>query len=177
MALRESWTPGTRTETSCESLRPPPFCVAPKRLKPFGSYAELSPSCVARGARLRHQRNVVQPRAKQGLSHYPRPNLRAHLPSSRRASVSVYFAGWNKSLRSLRRSRAVPKIRSRSPSCVAPKVRSRAQHNAGKTRSTRSHRPWEIVVAIYFADPGKAQAFERYLKHGSGHAFANRHFW
>ena len=52
-----------------------------------------------------------------------------------------------------------------------------AQHNAGKTRSTRSHRPWETVVAIYFADPANAQAFERYLNHGSGHTFANRHFW
>jgi hypothetical protein len=23
----------------------------------------------------------------------------------------------------------------------------------------------------------KAEQFEKYLKHGSGHAFANRHFW
>ena len=52
-----------------------------------------------------------------------------------------------------------------------------SEHNAGKTRSTRSHCPWEIVVAVYFADAAKARAFERYLKHGSGHAFANRHFW
>ena len=52
-----------------------------------------------------------------------------------------------------------------------------SEHNAGKTRSTRSHRPWVIVVAIYFADEAKARAFECYLKHGSGHAFANRHFW
>jgi hypothetical protein len=37
--------------------------------------------------------------------------------------------------------------------------------------------PWELVVAVYFADRQKAEAFERYLKHGSGHAFAKRHFW
>ena len=52
-----------------------------------------------------------------------------------------------------------------------------AEHNRGKTRSTRAYCPWEIVVAFYFADPAKAQVFECYLKHGSGHAFTNRHFW
>ena len=52
-----------------------------------------------------------------------------------------------------------------------------SEHNAGKTRSTRHHRPWEIVVALYFANEVKARAFARYLKHGSGHAFAHRHFW
>jgi len=52
-----------------------------------------------------------------------------------------------------------------------------SENHAGKSRTTRSHCPWEIVVAVYFADPVKARAFERYLKHGSGHAFANRHFW
>ena len=51
------------------------------------------------------------------------------------------------------------------------------EHNRGKTRSTRAYCPWEVVVVIYFTDPAKAHAFERYLKHGSGHAFANRHFW
>ena len=52
-----------------------------------------------------------------------------------------------------------------------------AEHNHGKTRSTRAYCPWEVAVVIYFTDPTKAQAFERCLKHGSGHAFANRHFW
>lgn len=51
------------------------------------------------------------------------------------------------------------------------------QHNTGKSRYTSPYRPWEIVVAIYFANHAKARSFERYLKHGSGHAFANRHFW
>ena len=51
------------------------------------------------------------------------------------------------------------------------------EHNRGKTSSTRAYCPWVVVVAIYFAAPAKAQAFERYLKHGSGYAFANRHFW
>ena len=52
-----------------------------------------------------------------------------------------------------------------------------AEHNRGKTRSTRAYCPWDVAVAIYFADKAKARAFECYLKHGSGHAFANRHFW
>jgi hypothetical protein len=32
-------------------------------------------------------------------------------------------------------------------------------------------------VYTAFADETAARAFERYLKVGSGHAFANRHFW
>jgi len=32
-------------------------------------------------------------------------------------------------------------------------------------------------VAVFFADARKAEAFEPYLKQGSGHAFARRHFW
>ena len=52
-----------------------------------------------------------------------------------------------------------------------------AEHNASKSPHTNKHAPWELIVAVYFADGRKAPAFERYLKHGSGHAFANRHFW
>jgi hypothetical protein len=33
------------------------------------------------------------------------------------------------------------------------------------------------VVVIRFEDDAKAEAFERYLKFGSGHAFAAKHFW
>jgi len=45
-------------------------------------------------------------------------------------------------------------------------------------RGTRaSYVPREVVVAVYSKDHVKAEAFERYLKHGSGHAFAKRHFW
>jgi predicted GIY-YIG superfamily endonuclease len=52
-----------------------------------------------------------------------------------------------------------------------------AEHNAGKSPHTAKHRPWTVVVALYFEDAAKAEAFERYLKDGSGHAFARRHFW
>ncbi|MBN1555642.1 MAG: GIY-YIG nuclease family protein [Phycisphaerae bacterium] len=50
-----------------------------------------------------------------------------------------------------------------------------AEHNAGKSPHTSKYVPWELVVSVYFKDHTKAEAFERYLKHGSGHAFANRH--
>lgn len=52
-----------------------------------------------------------------------------------------------------------------------------AAHNAGQSPHTCKHRPWRTAVVIRFEDDGKAEAFERYLKDGSGHAFARRHFW
>ncbi|MCJ7544917.1 MAG: GIY-YIG nuclease family protein [Phycisphaerae bacterium] len=52
-----------------------------------------------------------------------------------------------------------------------------AEHNAGRSAHTRRYTPWRCVVAIRFADVTKAEAFEGYLKSGSGHAFARRHFW
>jgi putative endonuclease len=51
-----------------------------------------------------------------------------------------------------------------------------AEHNAGRSPYTSRFTPWELVVSVYFKDQDKAEAFEKYLKHGSGHAFANRHF-
>ena len=53
----------------------------------------------------------------------------------------------------------------------------RAQHNSGNSPHTRKYTPWEPVVVIRFEDSRTAEAFEKYLKSGSGHAFANRHFW
>ena len=48
-------------------------------------------------------------------------------------------------------------------------------HNAGRCRHTASGRPWQIDVVVQFADETRAAAFERYLKSGSGGAFARRH--
>ena len=36
--------------------------------------------------------------------------------------------------------------------------------------------PWKAETYIASETLAKAQAFERYLKSGSGHAFATRHF-
>lgn len=50
------------------------------------------------------------------------------------------------------------------------------EHNNGKSIHTNKHRPWKIVVSVGFEEAAKAIAFERYLKSGSGRAFAKRHF-
>ena len=49
-------------------------------------------------------------------------------------------------------------------------------HNEGPSGQTVLHRPWRILVAVEFADGSTATRFERYLKSGSGRAFAKRHF-
>ena len=49
-------------------------------------------------------------------------------------------------------------------------------HNAGMSPHTARHRPWELVVTIEFAAEEHAVRFEKYLKTGSGRAFAKRHF-
>jgi predicted GIY-YIG superfamily endonuclease len=51
-----------------------------------------------------------------------------------------------------------------------------ALHNTAQSGHTIDHRPWRLVVAIEFADEATARRFERYLKSGSGRAFAKRHF-
>ena len=54
------------------------------------------------------------------------------------------------------------------------------RHNAGETASQSHHSsmygPWKLVVQISFEDRAKAFAFEKYLKSGSGRAFAKKHF-
>lgn len=51
-----------------------------------------------------------------------------------------------------------------------------AAHNAGQNRSTVPWRPWFIDVCVEFRTEPLAARFERFLKSGSGHEFANRHF-
>jgi putative endonuclease len=49
-------------------------------------------------------------------------------------------------------------------------------HNGGPSGYTVHNRPWSIVVSLEFPDERAAARFERYLKSGSGRAFAKRHF-
>jgi predicted GIY-YIG superfamily endonuclease len=51
-----------------------------------------------------------------------------------------------------------------------------SDHNSGKCRHTSKFKPWKIIGAIWFSDPIKAVAFEKYLKSGSGRTFAKNHF-
>lgn len=50
-----------------------------------------------------------------------------------------------------------------------------AAHNAGRSPHTAARGPWELDVVIESSDQARALAFERYLKSGSGVAFAKRH--
>jgi len=49
-------------------------------------------------------------------------------------------------------------------------------HNRGACPHSSKYRPWRLEMAIAFCSEAKAQAFERYLKSGSGREFARRHF-
>jgi predicted GIY-YIG superfamily endonuclease len=51
------------------------------------------------------------------------------------------------------------------------------EHNAGESSYTAKFRPWKLTTYVAFTDPAKAEAFERYLKSGSGHAFARKRLW
>jgi len=50
-----------------------------------------------------------------------------------------------------------------------------ADHNGGRCPHTADGRPWKVDVVIEFADEARAVRFEKYLKSGSGAAFAVRH--
>jgi predicted GIY-YIG superfamily endonuclease len=49
-------------------------------------------------------------------------------------------------------------------------------HNAGNVTYTSKFRPWRLRTFIAFDDEERAFAFERYLKSGSGRAFAKKRF-
>lgn len=51
-----------------------------------------------------------------------------------------------------------------------------SEHNSGESPHSAKFKPWELRVAIAFAEDERAHAFERYLKTGSGRAFQKRHF-
>jgi predicted GIY-YIG superfamily endonuclease len=52
-----------------------------------------------------------------------------------------------------------------------------ARHNEGGSAHTAKFRPWTVQTYIAFTKRQQAAEFERYLKSGSGRAFANRHLW
>jgi predicted GIY-YIG superfamily endonuclease len=49
-----------------------------------------------------------------------------------------------------------------------------AKHNAGEVPHTSKFRPWRIKTYLAFSDEKQALAFEKYLKSGSGRAFAKK---
>jgi putative endonuclease len=51
-----------------------------------------------------------------------------------------------------------------------------AEHNAGKCPHTAKGKPWKVKFYASFETSDLAREFEQFLKSGSGHAFAKRHF-
>lgn len=51
-----------------------------------------------------------------------------------------------------------------------------SRHKEGEVLSTKKRLPVKLAVVIAFPDKYNAFTFEKYLKSGSGRAFANRHF-
>ncbi len=50
-------------------------------------------------------------------------------------------------------------------------------HNDGKSSHSAKYKPWRLVTYVAFSNRAKAEEFERYLKSGSGHAFASKRLW
>lgn len=50
-------------------------------------------------------------------------------------------------------------------------------HNSGGSIYTEQDRPWKLVTYLAFDSEEKAKNFEKYIKVGSGHAFAKKRFW
>ena len=54
-------------------------------------------------------------------------------------------------------------------------LRARLQkHNSGAVKHTSKYKPWKIKTYMAFKDEKRAFAFEKYLKSGSGRAFAKK---
>ncbi|WP_026479849.1 GIY-YIG nuclease family protein [Ahrensia sp. 13_GOM-1096m] len=60
--------------------------------------------------------------------------------------------------------------------CTIDLKKRHSEHNKGESRHTKKFAPWKLVGYIAFPDHDKADKFERYLKSGSGRAFAKKHF-
>jgi predicted GIY-YIG superfamily endonuclease len=50
-------------------------------------------------------------------------------------------------------------------------------HNDGQSPHTSKFKLWNFITYIAFSDESKAIEFEKYLKSGSGRAFADKRLW
>ena len=48
------------------------------------------------------------------------------------------------------------------------------KHNAGEVPHTSKFKPWRVKTYVAFSDERQAVEFEKYLKSGSGRAFAKK---
>lgn len=51
------------------------------------------------------------------------------------------------------------------------------KNNEGGSVYTSDHRPWKLVTYLCFDNESKAIDFEKYIKVGSGYAFAKKRLW
>lgn len=51
-----------------------------------------------------------------------------------------------------------------------------AQHSKGEVKYTSTRLPVQLIVYTTFLNENQAFEFEKYLKSGSGRAFASKHF-
>jgi putative endonuclease len=49
-----------------------------------------------------------------------------------------------------------------------------AEHNQGKTKSTKAFRPWQLVYQEVFQDRSTARQREKYFKSGTGREYLNK---
>lgn len=49
-------------------------------------------------------------------------------------------------------------------------------HNSGSVQHTAKFGPWKLRTYVAFSDDARAAALEKYLKSGSGRAFATKRF-
>ena len=58
--------------------------------------------------------------------------------------------------------------------CAQDVPRRLTQHNRGDGTYSKMYAPWELEVYVVFKNKYVAEAFECYLKSGSGHAFLKK---
>lgn len=51
------------------------------------------------------------------------------------------------------------------------------RHNQGRSVHTKKYKPWVLVSYLAFDSKKKALDFEKYIKVGSGYAFAKKRLW
>jgi putative endonuclease len=104
--------------------------------------------------------------------------LRNHEAKSARRSLGV--GGWQLPSPQLSNMKYVYLIQSilypdRKYIGVTQDLKTRLKsHNEGQSPHTSNFKPWKLVTYIAFSNESKAVAFEKYLKSGSGRAFANK---
>lgn len=60
------------------------------------------------------------------------------------------------------------------PTCIEKRLET---HNSGGSVHTEKFMPWRLVSYMAFDSQEKALAFEKYVKVGSGYAFAKKKLW